>query len=167
MRLLPSTYPPPVSAPHPTRRLTKWTLAAGCVLIAAAWVASAGRDWRLAGSSLKRVTLELSRGRLDLTWLSSDTLAFYRGLLKHESVPLPYRTSPLWLWSTDFDSSRLVPTFAPDYFVALPLYIPFLLLFLPTGCLWLRRGVLPGHCAKCGYDRAGLKPTEPCPECGA
>jgi hypothetical protein len=51
--------------------------------------------------------------------------------------------------------------------ILLPLWIPFLLVALPTAFLWRRtRRVPPGHCHKCRYDLTG-NTTGICPECGA
>ena len=57
------------------------------------------------------------------------------------------------------------------YIVAVPLWFPAGLSLLGTGALWrldarARRRARVGACAKCGYDRAGLAPNAPCPECG-
>ena len=53
--------------------------------------------------------------------------------------------------------------------ITFPLYLPFLLIALPTGFLFYRdRKVRPGLCAICRYDLRGLpETTMRCPECGA
>ena len=49
----------------------------------------------------------------------------------------------------------------------LPLWIPFLLIALPTAWLWHRdrRRIRPGCCLRCGYDLTG-NTSGVCPECG-
>lgn len=51
--------------------------------------------------------------------------------------------------------------------VTVPLWIPFLLLAVPTARLWWldRRRMPPGHCPRCGYDLTG-NVSGRCPECG-
>jgi hypothetical protein len=50
--------------------------------------------------------------------------------------------------------------------VVLPLWIPFLIVGLPTGLLWWRDRRTPkGHCQKCGYNLTG-NVSGVCPECG-
>lgn len=60
------------------------------------------------------------------------------------------------------------------YSFALPLWLVFLLAFVPTACLWYRdarrwychwRRFPPGHCARCGYDLTG-NTSGVCSECG-
>jgi hypothetical protein len=55
-------------------------------------------------------------------------------------------------------------------------YVPLWVFEIPTlalaAALWRRtstatRRVKAGQCAACGYDRSGLAPEHPCPECGA
>jgi hypothetical protein len=54
---------------------------------------------------------------------------------------------------------------------AIPLWFPFLFVTILTIAAWrhefaARRRTLIGCCSKCKYDRRGLSPTTPCPECG-
>ena len=54
-----------------------------------------------------------------------------------------------------------------DYFIIIPLWIPFLMCAAPTALLFYldRRRVLPGHCPTCGYNLTG-NTSGKCPECG-
>ena len=65
-----------------------------------------------------------------------------------------FREWPQWL-----------PVIRPGLIV-LPLWIPFLLVAVPTACLWYRdRRIPPGHCRNCGYNLTG-NVSGVCPECG-
>lgn len=60
---------------------------------------------------------------------------------------------------------------AAGFQVMIPLWFPALLSLFATALAWRAdakhtcRARL-GHCTECGYDRAGLAPVAPCPECG-
>jgi hypothetical protein len=50
--------------------------------------------------------------------------------------------------------------------VTIPLWIPLVLVAMPTGLLWRRnRRPPPGHCPHCGYNLTG-NVSGVCPECG-
>jgi predicted amidophosphoribosyltransferase len=52
------------------------------------------------------------------------------------------------------------------YVAVVPLWIPMLLVAIPTAWLWRRdRRHSPGCCPRCGYDLSGT-PSGICPECG-
>ncbi len=52
------------------------------------------------------------------------------------------------------------------FWVRLPLWLPMLILAVPTGILfWRDRRYPPGHCQRCGYDLTG-NVSGRCPECG-
>lgn len=65
----------------------------------------------------------------------------------------------LWVWRWDEGGFSLFP-----------LWIPALLVAIPTSLMWgthiIARRRKPGMCTKCGYDIAGLLGKEACPECG-
>jgi hypothetical protein len=71
--------------------------------------------------------------------------------------------APEWWWAV-----RWAPNpSARGRVIATPLWMPIVLVAVPTGVLWLRRSRRgQGECRNCGYDRSGLGAT-PCPECGA
>ena len=52
--------------------------------------------------------------------------------------------------------------------LAIPLWLPFGLTFVPATILFIRyrRRTTEGHCQKCGYDLTG-NPSGVCPECGS
>lgn len=52
--------------------------------------------------------------------------------------------------------------------VFLPLWVPFVLVVIPTILLWHRdwRRIAVGHCRRCGYDLTKNESGE-CPECGS
>jgi hypothetical protein len=60
----------------------------------------------------------------------------------------------------------------PDLkWVAVPLWLPLIVLIAADRQAWLmarraRRPTGQETCYSCGYDRAGLSPHAPCPECG-
>jgi hypothetical protein len=55
----------------------------------------------------------------------------------------------------------------PNWSLVLPLWIPFVLIAIPTAALWWRdrRRIRPGCCRKCGYNLTG-NVSGVCPECG-
>ena len=61
---------------------------------------------------------------------------------------------------------------AIDTYVALPLWVPLILVAMPTALAWrierrIARRAGDGRCTGCGYDRHGLAAEGVCPECGA
>lgn len=60
---------------------------------------------------------------------------------------------------------RLTPP-PGDWVYKLPLWVPFVIVGIPTAALWRRDRRFPaGHCQSCGYDLTGNK-SGVCPECG-
>jgi hypothetical protein len=54
----------------------------------------------------------------------------------------------------------------PNWYIQIPLWIPFLLIAIPTAFLiWRDRRIPHGHCQKCGYNLTG-NASGICPECG-
>jgi len=58
-----------------------------------------------------------------------------------------------------------------DRLIEVPLWTPALASHIASALAWrldtlARRREKHGACPSCGYDRAGLAPSSPCPECG-
>ena len=55
----------------------------------------------------------------------------------------------------------------PFGWIAVPLWLPFALIAIPTVYFWFtdRRLPRPGQCTQCGYNLQGLT-SKRCPECG-
>lgn len=75
------------------------------------------------------------------------------------------RTIMKWAWS----EFAVWPKFFQQprfHSVTIPLWLPFLLVLLPTILLWWRDRRFPaGYCPKCGYDLRGAA-SSGCSECG-
>lgn len=70
----------------------------------------------------------------------------------------PRQEPVAWGFSLDRSSNSLA--------ISVPNWAPLLATVLPTAYAWHRcRRVPRGHCAKCGYDLAGIT-NNICPECG-
>jgi hypothetical protein len=96
------------------------------------------------------------------------------GSVEYWCFAVPQFTSPgSQGWYLDGRHDRL--TWLPVYrhfadgnhHIFLPLWIPFLIVAIPTAFLWWRdrRRIPPGHCQKCGYNLTGNM-SGICPECG-
>jgi hypothetical protein len=143
--------------------LLKWSGTLACLLILTA--AFLGLKWRNIRIGFAESGVQVSGGSLELLWKGGWKIK--PGI----NLGPTYRTwgDVLEIWR----DSALVPyrqSFTPGYMecVSLPLWIPFVLIGLPTGWLWWRdrRRVAAGCCAACGYDLTG-NVSGRCPECGA
>ncbi len=80
--------------------------------------------------------------------------------------PVRERSSRLseLLYSGDVSRTRYVE---PSVTIRLPLWLPIVLVMLPTAVLWYCdfRRKRPGHCRRCGYDLTKNESGR-CPECG-
>ncbi len=147
-------------AAMPGRRLRTFTLWTGtllCVLIAAAFVVSAW--WQLA------FQFPTSRGpTLYVAW-GSFRLVTDEMLLVTVSA---YRHSGgLLRWNGWYAAPFRLPSAArPAFFIECPLWLPFVIVAVPTLLVWRfwPKPVKPGHC-RCGYDLHGNE-SGVCPECG-
>jgi hypothetical protein len=144
------------------RRALITACAAAAVLLAAAWAVSGWLEVRVsrADSSGTR-TVAIVLGRVEVAWWN---------------MPVP-ENNGLWCKAVPWDgwrwrfAERTVATLGVrSWTYWIPLWPAVLLAaVLALGVAWLDRraraaGV--GRCGRCGYDRAGISPTSPCPECG-
>jgi hypothetical protein len=76
---------------------------------------------------------------------------------------------PLWPAQVDFTNAGLRDPTLPKpttKWLYVPLWMPFLVIAVPTALLWRQRRFARGHCQHCGYDLTG-NVSGRCPECGA
>ena len=142
----------------PIRRVLKWVGLVTCVGLFTAWVAS---PWFPVSYNTGRVFIGAYAGGIDVKLSTKPSLPPYLGW-SGPSKPLKFlgfRGLP--------SVSRYRAVQAVDVqTVYVPLWIPLLLLGLPTAILWHRDRRPPkGHCQNCGY---GLTANDSgvCPECG-
>lgn len=143
--------------PGRLRRVVKWGGFGLSLFVGAAWVMSwfSSVDYHRSMGD-RGVVGFLTRGHIVV-------FCFYWPF----SLGKPFRVTS-WDpegWSMSRPFSVEVPSWA-DHGLDVPLWLPFVLVLLPTAFLWHRDPrPLPGHCRKCGYDLTGNE-SGVCPECG-
>jgi hypothetical protein len=146
-----------------TRRVTKWLGTGACVLLIAAFAASAIVVTRIYYLSPPFVSIELGSGAVAVAMLGSEAEPLFRpgalgtfGVDYYQPVPAMnswrYAAMPIFhrAWGTN---------------ISIPLWIPLLPIAALTAWLWRldRRRRAPGAC-RCGYDLTG-NTSGRCPEC--
>ena len=155
-----------------TRRRAKWAGVIATISLATAMVASywywPSFTWMRPNTSfiwsINVYPGGMWVGRVPMPFVEKD--GFHRWNL--DTRETAHRSQHGWSWpfvwapSLDFDST---PPGEAQH-VELPIWIPLLLVALPTGILFYRdRRAKPWQCAKCRYDLRGLEGGV-CPECG-
>lgn len=129
------------------------------ILLLAGWLGS--RWWYCWYVTNYGVVFNGNAGRISI----GDSRGYYGIQTGWTMIRNPYPEFRLW-----FEWSRGGPVGAlPN--VAIPLWMPAVLLAAWSGATWRRhlrvRGrAARGACASCGYDLEGLPPGTSCPECG-
>ncbi len=153
---------------QPLRGVMKWGGVTLCVLLFALWLASGW--WMLAwvGRSGQQhfIGTMMYGGECTIWSLPSGT---------REWFPFPadgfsgLRHVPGWNWTYfELSWSDWSVQSKRRLDISFPLWLPFLLLALPTGLLFWsdhRKRMRPNACATCGYDLTG-NTSGKCPECG-
>lgn len=136
----------------------KWGGALVCLLLMAAWGATTQGSVSWANET------------------SSMAIAAGGGVMTYASIVLGSDLKPGWaidprgdvsfLWWFDWNGT------GPIRYVSVPIWAFIVATLLPTVAAWrldavARRRHRGGLCPRCRYDRRGLSPTAPCPECGA
>lgn len=146
-------------------RILKWCGLVMSLLMAVAWAFFIHWTWshatvRKAGNTTSRyVDAEIGAGCLVYVYDPTERMGRQiesRWDFRRESgVP----TAVMWLPSVSLVSGLRL--------ICMPLWIPFLILAVPTGFLWWRDHprMLHGHCQKCGYNLTG-NVSGVYPECG-
>jgi len=166
------SQPPRHPSRHPSRRpplgrsrlrtLLKWSGTLACLLILLA--AAACLRWRWIDSAADGLGARIEGGSVFIVYGPlADELFLRRGLniggsfATWQDAAEPFARWGVWPY---LDGTPV--------WVSIPLWIPFVLIGVPTGWLWWRdrRRVAAGCCAACGYDLTG-NVSGRCPECGA
>lgn len=143
------------------RQVTKYTGTVVCGLILLVWTLS----WFWQASFVRGNGFEQSMTRLD----AGAVIRFTWGPYPNQISP-PDRSFTLRREHSRMSDARWWPGHSKTSPVAsltwIPLWLPFLLLALPTALLfYLDRRPRSGLCPSCRYDLSGVPPG-PCPECG-
>jgi len=142
------------------RKATKWSGAAITLTLLAVWIGSCWYvgDWVPANHSWFFV----SGGRVTIMTPKSPGSAGVPGDFHVRRIPAPLA------WSVDRGYASAQGNWTV---VAVPLWPAVLIALVTTALVWradaaYRRRSRVGLCPSCGYDRAGLAPSNLCPECG-
>jgi hypothetical protein len=145
--------------------------------------------WGFTSLALLAVVLHIASLRLVILWdwssrprrhhvvqVSDGAIYFYRADvdplfqtgLKIRGHGSGFQFAGLGPWT--FGVLRHSP-FPGESVIAVTLFYPFLIGAVPAAFLWSaffrrRRRERVGLCDDCGYDRRGIAPDAPCPECG-
>jgi hypothetical protein len=131
---------------------------AACVLIVVAWGVSL--RWHATRYGPGPSVL-LAAGNVRLIWFSGQRVkTAFTGWRVYPGSPGILRYGFSWPYVA------LAP-FPYASTVRLPLWLPLLVIAIPTAILWHRdrRRIPPGHCQSCGYNLTG-NVSGKCPECG-
>lgn len=165
----------------PRRRIAwglRWAGTIGCALLLTVFITSgwwgvfsgAHREFKVGSARLPFCTLmiDVAFGAVRLRWDSAEPIFGGSG---DRDQPL----IPFWgagrMSGPDFSLAGL-PRFERSSassvrVLTIPLWLPFLLLALPTAWLWrCAARPPPCHCRRCRYDLTG-NTSGRCPECGA
>jgi hypothetical protein len=139
-------------------RIAGWTGVAISLGIAIAWVVTLGgvRHLVVAG----RYSVSSLSGKI--TFYSETTKHFTHEFIatRRELLTRQGLLGRKWYWSVNRDSTL----------IECPHWFPMLIFLVPSVTLLVidarKRRRSPTACTHCGYDRSGLAPGSPCPECG-
>ena len=157
-------YAPVVKPLSRTRSTVKCTAAASALLLLI-WLGSAWWDirWVPSGGGLVRSR----EGRVEVLWPEP------RLVFKGDAVTISgTRVTLLNPEPAGFKWWVFVGKDSLGWSVCVPLWIPGAMMLLLTAGAWrldtlARRRALLNLCPACHYDRTGLPPHAPCPECAA
>jgi hypothetical protein len=140
-----------------------WTGLAVCVLLLIVDVASVW--WRVYWASQQRDRcVRFAWGESVVTWTRGGAriIGVSSGWHAHRLI-----TPGIEWWPTIQTYSPLRAPPRRFISVAIPLWIPLVVVAIPTGFLWRRerKRPRPGHCPHCRYDLTG-NVSGVCPECG-
>ena len=149
-------------------RVCKWVGTVGCVLIAGAFLAC------VVGCRIAYVWE--TEGQLCSLALSGGCINFIQNYGKDWAEASGWNLEYCPPISSSVSDFRWLPGIRQHFYLEggkhttsmyLPLWIPFLLLLMPTPLLWWRdrRKRIPGFCRRCDYDLTG-NTSGVCPECG-
>lgn len=143
--------------PSRLRRIAKWGGIALSMVLVLAWC---GSYFRMRGWSSTKTRVTVYRGVVIMD--QSEKPFFAPGWL---NVLVDDQGSPVYLWVPSIKAFRLRSVNWRVVQYRLPLWVPFVIVAIPTAFLFRRdRRPLPGHCS-CGYDLTG-NVSGRCPECG-
>jgi hypothetical protein len=142
-------------------RVCKWIGTIGCVLAVAAFVCS---GWWTIGFGW------VSREESAAVWIGCGLTSYLQRPRERWDTAEGYwarHQPPGWLSPHYPMVPAIVRSYSGHWQLFLPLWLPFLILLVPTLLLWRRdrRKPRPGFCRRCDYDLTG-NTSGRCPECG-
>jgi hypothetical protein len=113
----------------------------------------------------KTLELSMGSGRIGVVYTTFEASDFrvQFSVTSPDTIDPP----PSWTWTPSSDWLLNETGSVSVAYLFIPLYIPLLLIALPTTFLWLRdRRSKSPVCPACDYDLSGIQTGSPCPECG-
>lgn len=168
------------------RRQVQWWAPILTLIFTAIWLSNLWSEWNITHMATTNLSGFGISGSTACIWHATfESTSIDRpktGLYLNTFPPRLWETHPFELLPTATFTRWQGPSGAPMYkwFIYLPLWLPTMLSLALTFTSWTpeylawRRNFLlhlhassSNHCLRCRYNRTGLAPQAPCPECGA